>query len=311
MTTDKPLVSIVIPTRNRREEVLVAVGSCYAQTYRPIEVIVLDDASTDGTEEAVRGRFPETIYRRHEICDGIAALRNHGLREAHGDIVLSFDDDSYFVDPDTVRQVVENLDAHPEAGALAMPYVEPLRPPGRKSAKPEERQPPRVRSFTGCSGAFRRQAATEAGGYREFAAYSCEDDKDLSIRLLDRGFSTVVGSSTPLVHLYSPKREWGQRYQMDLQSKLIFDYLNIPHPYMLPRMLVDASQLLIYRFTLSQLLPRLGYILRAFGACAGIRGHRKPVSRETYRLYRSLPRHGPVSCGGDVPRPASDSSHIR
>ena len=310
MTTDKPLVSIVIPTRNRREEVLAALESCFAQTYRPIEVIVLDDASTDGTKAAVSGRFPEAIFLRHEVHCEAAVLRNQGLREAHGDIVISLDDDSYFVDPDTVHQVVEDFGAHPEAGALAMPYVEPLRPPQRESARPEDQHSSRVRSFTGCSGAFRRQAATEAGGYREIAAYPKEDDKDLCIRLLDRGFPTVGGSSTPLVHLYSPKREWGQRYQLDLQSKLIFDYLNIPHPYMLPRMLADASQLLVYRFTLSQLLPRLGYILRAFGACAGIRGHRKPVSREIYRLYRSLPRHGPVSYGGDVPRPASDSSHI-
>ena len=301
MTADHPLVSVVIPTCNRREEVLTAVGSCLAQTYRPIEVLVLDDASTDGTEAAVRERFPHVRFFRYEVHGDGAVLRSRGLREAHGDLVVSLDDDSYFADPGTVGQMVEDFAAHPEAGAGALPYVEPLRPPLPTLVEDHRFTP--LRSFVGCSGAVRRQPALEAGGYREIAAYPKEDDKDLCIRLLDRGFPTVGGSSTPLVHLYSPKREWAERYQLDVQSKLIFDYLNIPHPYLLPRMLIHAGLLLVYRLTPRQFLPRLGYIARAFAACARVRRHRKPVSRDTYRLYRSLHRAGPASRGGAIPPP--------
>ena len=74
-----PTVSIVLFTRNRKEELLTALESCFAQNHRPLEVLVFDDASTDGTEEAVRTSFPEVRFFREESNRGIAALRNRGF----------------------------------------------------------------------------------------------------------------------------------------------------------------------------------------------------------------------------------------
>lgn len=306
MTAGNSLVSIAIATRNRKQEVLSALESCFAQTYRPLEVLVFDDASTDGTGDAVRKLFPDVRYVREEVNRGISALRNRGLREARGEFVFSIDDDAYYTDRGTVGRVVDHFRREPDAAVIAMPFVEPLRP-----APPASRlqRGARLRTFTSCAYAIRRGVAIELQGYREFFFYRGEE-RDLSIRLLDRGFSIVYGDSSPVVHLYSPKRAWSQMFPFGIRSNLLFDWLNIPQPYVLPRLIIDAVQLALYRITPGQIPARLADIARGFFACAQYSRERSPVARRTYRLYRSLPGHGPVTHAGDIPSPASNSSRI-
>ena len=301
-----PTVSIAIFTRNRKEELLKALASCFAQDHRPLEVLVFDDASTDGTEEAVRAAFPDVRFFREERNRGIAALRNRGFQEAKGEFVFSIDDDAYYTDPKTISTVVQQFQREPETAVVAMPFVEPLRqgfPANQLHASD------RLRAFVSCAYAIRRSVAMELEGYREFFFYRGEE-RDLSIRLLERGFRIVYGNSAPVVHLYSPKRAWSQMFPLGIRNNLLFDSLNIPHPYVLPRLALDAVQLFLYKITLAQVFPRLAYILRGICACVKYAAIRRPVSRETYRLYRNLPNHAAASSGpgqGPAESPASGS----
>lgn len=163
---DMPLVSVVITTRNRKAALLRAIESCCAQTYRPLEVLVYDDASTDGTGEAVRTRFPEVRYHRTEHNVGLVALRNRGLHEAQGVYLFSIDDDAYYSDRGTIDTIVQVFEANGRIGAVAMAFVEPLntRPESCRTYSPGQC----MRSFVGCSHGLRREAALEGGGYREF-----------------------------------------------------------------------------------------------------------------------------------------------
>ena len=295
-----PTVSIVLFTRNRKEELLTALESCFAQDHRPLEVLVFDDASTDGTEEAVRTSFPEVRFFREESNRGIAALRNRGFQEARGELVFSIDDDAYYTDPSTIRCVVAQFRREPEAAVIAMPFVEPLR---QGCVATTLNTSDRLRAFISCAYAIRRATALELGGYREFFFYRGEE-RDLSIRLLDRGFRIVYGQSPPVVHLYSPKRAWSQMFPLGIRNNLLFDSLNIPHPYVLPRLALDAVQLFLYKLTITQVFSRMAFILRGFLACVKYASLRDPVSKETYRLYRTLPTHGPASAPAPTPGPA-------
>lgn len=88
---DGPLISVVIPTRNRRAPAERLLDALLAQTYPHREIIVVDDASTDGTAEALR-REDVTVLRQTRPAGGYAA-RNHGWQAARGEIVAFTDDD--------------------------------------------------------------------------------------------------------------------------------------------------------------------------------------------------------------------------
>jgi len=104
---DQPLVSVVIPTYNRRETVTRAVDSALDQTLTDREVIVVDDASTDGTVEAL-DRYaddPRVRVLAHETNRGGSAARNTGIEAARGQYVAFLDSDDVFHPEKLARQV--------------------------------------------------------------------------------------------------------------------------------------------------------------------------------------------------------------
>ena len=107
------LVSIVVPTYNRASLLPEALASVLAQTYRPIECIVVDDGSTDGTEECMRPWCArskaglEFRYLRQNRRGGCAA-RNRGLCESRGEFIGFLDSDDQLL-PESVREKVTCL----------------------------------------------------------------------------------------------------------------------------------------------------------------------------------------------------------
>ncbi len=301
MNAQRPTASIVIVTRNRREHALHALRSCFAQTNVPLEVLLFDDAATDGTVEAVRAEFPTVRVFRQETQQGYIALRNRGFREARGEYIFSLDDDAYFTDPETVARTVALFERSPRAAAVALPYVEPSRTEQARllTEIPADR---RLSNYVGCAHAVRKRAVDELGGYREFLIHQGEE-RDLCIRLLDRGYEVLYGDAGPIVHLYSPSRDRRRISYYGIRNTLLFNWLNVPQPYVWLRLLADSLQLLSYKPGWRATPRRMWYVLAGWGGCARRLFDRQPVSRQTYRLFRSLPRHGPV------PLPAETASH--
>lgn len=107
-------VSVVIPVRNGMPDVLDAVASALAQDPPPDEVLLIEDGSTDGTADAVRGRFGEAVRILPGRYGSAAAARNAGWRAARGDWVALLDaDDVWF--PGKLAAALETLGRH--AGA--------------------------------------------------------------------------------------------------------------------------------------------------------------------------------------------------
>src|SRR5262245_20260478 len=94
MAADLPLVSVVLTTFNRSALVRRAIESALAQTVDDLELIVVDDCSTDDTTEVVgRVQDPRLILVSHEENRGLAASRNSGVQRARGRLVCFLDDD--------------------------------------------------------------------------------------------------------------------------------------------------------------------------------------------------------------------------
>ena len=87
-----PLVSIIIPVFNGERFLREAVESVLAQKYSPVEIIIVDDGSTDGTATVARS-FPETVRYRHQTNHGPAAARNRGIEQAQGNLIAFADAD--------------------------------------------------------------------------------------------------------------------------------------------------------------------------------------------------------------------------
>lgn len=110
-----PLVSVILPVYNRAWCVERAIRSVLAQTYRPLELIVVDDGSTDGTREVVE-RFGASLTLLAQERSGAYPARNLGLRHARGELIAFADSDDAWL-PDRLAAQVP-LMRRPEVGLV-------------------------------------------------------------------------------------------------------------------------------------------------------------------------------------------------
>lgn len=103
-------VSVVIPTHDRQEMLVGAVHTALVQDDVDVEVIVVDDGSTDATAAVVRERFPAVTVLRNERSSGVSAARNQGIDRATGAWVAFLDDDDLWA-PDKLAAQVAALQA--------------------------------------------------------------------------------------------------------------------------------------------------------------------------------------------------------
>ncbi len=113
-----PLLSVVIPTRNRAHLVCEAIESALNQRHGQVEVIVVDDGSTDNTADVLAERFGSRIqFLRNEERRGAGASRNMGIRVARGHLVAFLDDDDLWL-PGKLDAEVSALEQFPDAKAV-------------------------------------------------------------------------------------------------------------------------------------------------------------------------------------------------
>ena len=107
-------VSIIIPTRDRVKLLPQSVASCLAQTFNGLEVVIVDDASSDGTGDWVRSqKDPRIVYIRQDQQRGMAASLNTGFKAARGQYLTWTSDDDYYSSTDALRIMTDFLDVEP------------------------------------------------------------------------------------------------------------------------------------------------------------------------------------------------------
>ena len=119
MTEKTPKVSVIIPTYNRAHLVGRAIRSVLNQTYQDFEIIVVDDGSTDNTEEVVKSfNDPRIRYIRHEENKGAAAARNTGIKAAKGKFIAFQDSDDEWLPKKLEKQMEAFDNASPKVGVV-------------------------------------------------------------------------------------------------------------------------------------------------------------------------------------------------
>ena len=114
-----PHVSVIIPTYNRASLLGRSIKSVLSQTFQDFEIIVVDDASVDNTEEVVRIiGDPRILYLKHETNSGGSAARNTGIKAARGDFIAFQDSDDEWLPEKLEKQIKIMADAPPNVGVV-------------------------------------------------------------------------------------------------------------------------------------------------------------------------------------------------
>jgi N-acetylglucosaminyl-diphospho-decaprenol L-rhamnosyltransferase len=227
MSTSPPRVSVIVVSFNTRDDLLRCLGSLREHVRVPHEVIVVDNASEDGSAATVRAHHPEAVVIENAQNLGFGAANNRGLAQARAPFVLLLNSDAE-VRPGAVEALLERLEAHPEEGAIGPrtvdgdgviqvsfgPPLTPLREWGQRRlvrgvkarrraalARAEalaahEHEP----AWLSASCLLARKEALQAVGGFDEGFFLYEEDVDLCLRLGRAGWGILFTPAAQVVH---------------------------------------------------------------------------------------------------------------
>jgi glycosyltransferase involved in cell wall biosynthesis len=249
--TRHPLISVIIPCFNAERTILRTLASVRKQTYQPLEIIAVDDASRDGTLELLREQEAGGVRVIAQAKNGgAAAARNAAIAVARGEFFAFIDaDDEWY--PDKLERQLRLIAAHPGMSMVGC-RCEVLRPDGTRVAVNTDREPP-----AGCEAwrtllhhsfyvpstvMARADAVRKIGGF-DARMRAGEDDQDVSIRLALEGEVGFVDAVLVTMH--------------DQPGSLSRIYVSREHETVLP-MILAHCRALAPRLSRSELRAILG-----------------------------------------------------
>jgi poly-beta-1,6-N-acetyl-D-glucosamine synthase len=279
-----PGVTILIPAYNEAAVIRTCIGSALASDYPHLEVLVLDDGSTDETEAvalAAAGGDPRCRVRRDPVNRGKAEQLNVGFREARHELVAVTDADTH-VHPEALKLLVARMERSPLLAAVAgAPHVtnrgrliQALQVLEAVSIigliRRTQSLTGRVGVVAGVLGLFHRERVLAVGGYESRMA---TEDIDLSWKLLLAGWHTayepraLVGMQVPstLPALWAQRKRWarGQGEVLNVHLGAVMHWRN--RRMWLVSIESLASMLWVCLLTLSFVLAVFTAIFRGFG----------------------------------------------
>ena len=222
-------ISVVIPTWNRAEQVVRAVGTVCGQSVQPGEVIVVDDGSEDGTAERVQDTYPQVRLLR-QSNRGVSAARNRGISESRGQWVAFLDSDDEWR-PDKLAMQIALLRSQPDLHACHTEEIWIRN--GRRVNPMQKHAKPQGWIFNQClplccvspSSVVLHRSVFESVGNFDESLPACED-YDLWLRIFHKYPIGLVNA--PLVTKYGghadqlSRRYWGMdRFRVKALEKIL------------------------------------------------------------------------------------------
>jgi GT2 family glycosyltransferase len=202
-----PVVSVVFLAYNRRDALLRSLRQTLDESGYPadcLEVLVVDNASSDGTAEAVAEAFPGVRVVRNDVNLGAPGW-NAGFALAHGGYILILDDDAYLPTGDLERAV--RAAEQERAGLVSFSVVSAF----ERDRRLNDDWPTGLLSYWGCAALVSAEALRAVGGY-DPNIFIWANEVDLTMRLLDRGFRHLHLPEVCAIHMkerivtFDPKR---------------------------------------------------------------------------------------------------------
>ena len=191
-----PAVSIILPTYNRAVLLKRALQSIFEQSFSSYELIIINDASTDGTrvfldELAKKDVRARPVHHERNYYPDISRTLNDGLKIARGKYIARLDDDDYWCDNDKLKKQIKFFDSHPDyvvvgGGTIVIDENdnEQFRYQKLETDKAIRGKALMANPFTHSTVMFRRDVALAVGGYGDFKN---AEDWELWLKMGTRG----------------------------------------------------------------------------------------------------------------------------
>lgn len=234
MVTNSPLISCIVITANRQAQLAQCLASINRQTYPNTEVIIVDNASSDGTCEFVKNRYPQYCLLCNETNRGVSGGRNDGINLASGKVLVFIDDDAIFESGDAFGEIVRYFEDD-QVGVLALKIVNKETGQIQKHEYPvtgwgrrEFVRPFEVAYFVGCGFAVRKIVFDEVGLFTEDMMYGPEE-VDLSYRIIGAGYRLIYVPNVVVQHMASPVvRRRDVWFYHSMRSRFVLAVRNLP-----------------------------------------------------------------------------------
>ena len=192
-----PLVSVIMPVYNGERFLAEALRSVLAQDYQPLEIVVVDDGSTDGTR-AIAAQFGAMVRYVYQTRGGPAAARNTGLQLAQGEVVAFLDVDDAWP-AGKLRRQVGYLVAHPEVDIVQGLIVQQQWDPGAPGPDLVFEDVSEPYQFVNLGSAVYRRVLFETVGLFD-EALAENEDTDWTMRAWEQGVPKIVQDQVALFY---------------------------------------------------------------------------------------------------------------
>jgi glycosyltransferase involved in cell wall biosynthesis len=234
---DQPLVSVIIPSFRRTDTLARAVDSILKQTYKNIEIIVVDDNGMNSVEQKatealmnIYANEQRVIYIKHGKNKGRSAARNTGISISKGFYVMFLDNDDEFLPNKVAAQIkrLESLDSN--WGACYTKYIRKKNgktivysAENREGKLLEEAIKRNLFIHAGSNLMIRRSVIIDVGGFKEHMSYN--EDVELLVRILTKYKIAFADELGLVVHIYSKNNNNKFKDITDIYTKEILTYI--------------------------------------------------------------------------------------
>lgn len=216
-------ISIIIATRNRRDDIRMVINEFEKQTYQNREIIVVDNQSTDGTPEMMKDEFSHIKYLWLPDNHDIRAI-NIGIEMSDGEIIWRTDSDSHPEDINAFEKVAKIFTDNEDVDIIATENVEVKLNYEATEWYPEKIDKINVPGngykshyFTGSGAAIRRRVYDKIGGFWEYGM----EEIEFCTRAIINGFNVRYFPNIRVLHYSSPSEQIGDFRWLQISRQLI------------------------------------------------------------------------------------------
>ncbi len=242
-------ITICILTCNRETMLEDLLMSLMNITYRPLEIIVVDNGSTEKLMKLIQDKYKEVIYFKNKENLGIEG-RNVGLKKATGNYIITIDDDIFGITDEAIQQLIDIFNKQPNVGAVCFKVLDTITLKVINWCHHLKIEDYADKSFitneiTEGAVAFRRTALPE-NLYPSYFFISHEGH-DLALRIMNNGFDVFYHPKIIVKHYHSPmNRTAWRRYYFDTRNLIWLAVRNYPICYGIKYIVRGLLAMLIY-----------------------------------------------------------------